>query len=170
VTAWPDRLREGLRRLWELRYDVLDATDRLPRTLCHHDVWPMNLVVTDTGPVLFDWSFVGPGPVGEDAANLVLDTFFDGLVDVALLPEASTAVMDAYLSGLAGAVDPATARRAVEITGAAKHFWLAPGVLAYLARGSRGRPAYDRRDPVEVFTLRRPLFELLITWAGTALD
>ncbi|MFC0032516.1 phosphotransferase family protein [Micromonospora chaiyaphumensis] len=168
VAAWPGSLRDDLRRLWEQRQAVLAATDRLPRTLCHHDVWPTNLVFADAGPVLLDWSFVGPGPIGEDAANLVLDTFLDGLVDVALLTEVADAVLDGYVDGLRGAVEPALVAHAVRLSGAAKYFWLSP-VMLNRAGGATGQ-TYDRRDEAAMFAGRRPVLELLTNWAAASAD
>jgi hypothetical protein len=170
TATWPPQLRTDLRRLWEHRRDVLAITDRLPRTLCHHDVWPMNLVVAVDGPVLFDWAFVGPGPVGEDAANLILDTFLDGLVEVSALDEVAALVADGYRDGLAGRVDAATVRRAIAATGAAKYAWLAPAMLTWVARQRPGTPNYDQRDPAAMFTGRRAPLQLLTTWARTTLD
>ncbi|MFI6262899.1 phosphotransferase family protein [Micromonospora sp. NPDC051006] len=167
VAAWPAPMRAGLRRIWERRYEVVAATDGLPRTLCHHDCWPMNLVFPDAGPVLLDWSGVGPGPVGEDAANLVLDTFFDGLVDVGLLPEVAATVVDRYAAGLRGRVDPATVTRAVQLTGVAKYVWLAPLMLTRLG-GATGQ-TYDRRDEAGIMAGRRPVLELLVRWAEAAM-
>ncbi len=164
VAAWPDDLRDGLRDLWSRRHDVLGATRALPQTLCHHDVWPMNLVWDGTGPVLLDWSFVGPGALGEDAANLIFDTFLDGLVDLDRVDEVVDAVTDGYREGLAGAVDDRTVRWAIQLTGAAKYFWLAPMMLGRLGAGTAIAQNYDTRDPAEMFAGRRPLLELVVAW------
>lgn len=170
VRTWPAELRDGLRTLWQRRYDVLAATDALPRTLAHHDVWPMNVIVDDAGPVLFDWSFVGPGPIGEDAANLILDTFFDGLVGVDLLDDVVDAVLAGYQRGLAPEVDAATVRRAVMLCAAAKYFWLAPGMVGALARRNPDRGQhYDSRDDMAMFAGRRRVLELLVDWFRLAL-
>jgi hypothetical protein len=165
VKTWPLRLRDELRTLWDQRHQVLAAADRLPRTLCHHDVWPMNLIIDQAGPVLLDWAFVGPGPIGEDAANLILDTFFDGLVAVDLLDEVVTAVFDGYQRGLATAVDPSTVHQAIMLTAAAKYFWLAPRMLTQLAdQGSNRAHHYDSRDDLAMFEGRRTILELLAKW------
>lgn len=163
--AWPLPLRDSLRELWERRHDVLAEADHLPRTLCHHDLWPMNLVVDEAGPVLFDWTFVGPGPIGEDAANLILDTFLDGLVSIDHFAQVRDLVSAGYERGLAGAVEPAEVRRAIRVTAAAKYFWLAPFMLNRLAATDRlPSVGYDARDDVAMLEGRRPVLEQLAEW------
>jgi hypothetical protein len=151
VAAWPAELRARLRRLWARRADLLDQAEALPRTLCHLDVWPMNLIARG-GPgdeiVLLDWSFAGAGAVGEDVANLIADSVADALIEPALLPAIDREVTAAYLAGLrAGGWrgGDAVVRRAIEVTGAAKYCWLAPIMLQRLAES--GPRAYDRRAP-----------------------
>ncbi|THV33415.1 aminoglycoside phosphotransferase [Glycomyces buryatensis] len=171
---WPDELRSGLRSVWERRTDLFDLVESLPQTLCHLDVWPMNLATRGDEPVLLDWSFFGSGAIGEDIANLIADTFLDGLQPVGLLPEVESALTDAYLAGLAagGYRDEAATRKAIAASGAAKYAWLAPMMLSRLASGqSTGSVSYDTDSGDDaVLARRRPIFEMITAWARTALD
>ena len=69
---FPARLRQGLVRLHDQREHLLGLMERLPRTLCHLDVWPNNLIRRPAGEVvLLDWAFAGDGALGEDIGNLI---------------------------------------------------------------------------------------------------
>ena len=90
-----------LTRLHRERHDFYDLAEACPRTLCHLDVWPANLIQRDDGTfVLFDWSFCGDGALGEDVANLIPDAVFDLLVPASMLDDLAPAVEEAYLAGV----------------------------------------------------------------------
>ncbi|MDX6354501.1 MAG: hypothetical protein QOF98_1404, partial [Streptomyces sp.] len=63
VAVWPSSLRVALRRMWEQRDTLLSAAESAPRTLCHLDVWPQNLIAADTTPAP-DPATASPQPAG----------------------------------------------------------------------------------------------------------
>jgi hypothetical protein len=168
--VWPERVRRRMRSLWEGRHDLVAAAERAPRTLCHLDVWPMNLFADGATTVLLDWSFTGEGALGEDIANLIVDSVADGFMGTALLPEIEAAVTEAYLAGLrAGGWGgrPDAVRQAIAASGAAKYAWMAPAMLTAAARGAvRGGNAYDPgSSAAQVRARRGALLGLLADWA-----
>ncbi|WP_327000377.1 phosphotransferase [Dactylosporangium sp. NBC_01737] len=172
AAVWPGAVREQLRRLWERRHTVLAAAEATPRTVCHLDVWPSNLIEDGATTVLVDWSFTGEGGIGEDIANPIVDSVADGLMDTALLPDIAAAVTEEYIAGLRdggwnGAPD--TVRRAIAACGAAKHSWFAPLALGRVLRdGSFGHPQYGRDTSGESALQRlQGLVTLLADWART---
>jgi hypothetical protein len=188
VGLWPAALRAGMRRMWEQRDLLLSAAESGPRTLCHLDVWPLNLIAggepalpdgarapSGTRTVLLDWAFAGEGGVGEDIADLIPDCVADGLMSAGLLPEIAESVTSAYLRGLRDAglrADEDALRRTVAAAGAAKYCWLAPLMLTRLAAGGPvGSQTYDAGGDNEAVMRRRiGLFEHLVAWSEQVLD
>jgi thiamine kinase-like enzyme len=126
---------------------MVAVTEAAERTLCHLDVWPANLVDEAGTSVLLDWSFTGPGALGEDTANLILDSFTDGLMDVALLPELAESATSGYINGLrdggwSGAAD--SVRTAIAACGAAKYSWFAPAFIGRAIRDDLGPRSYGQ--------------------------
>jgi len=139
------------------------------RTLCHLDVWPANLIDQDGTSVLLDWSFTGDGAVGEDAANLIIDSCADGLMDVALLPEIAASATDGYLRGLrdggwTGSAD--TVRTTIAACGAAKYSWFAPAIAGRAARDHIGQSSYGQDSSAAEAAHRvTALVTLIADWA-----
>ncbi|HEX8101915.1 MAG TPA: phosphotransferase [Solirubrobacteraceae bacterium] len=96
----PD-LRQDLIRLHAARDRLLALSEALPRTVCHLDVWPNNVIRRPGGEVVFlDWAFAGDGAIGEDVGNLVPDAVFDLLLPHDQLDELDTRLTRAYVDGL----------------------------------------------------------------------
>ncbi|GAA4906929.1 hypothetical protein GCM10023223_25230 [Stackebrandtia albiflava] len=176
VTAvWPEDVVRGVAELWHRRHRLFDLAEALPSTLCHLDVWPMNLIGRGDDTVMLDWSFVGRGAVGEDIGNLIPDTVADGLMDADLLPDFAEAATDGYIAGLRDGGFPGdtdAVRRAVAICGAAKYCWLAPRMVERLLSGGRvGSSHYGTyTDGAAVMRGRLTMMRLLTDWTRLALE
>jgi hypothetical protein len=133
ATCFPDSLREGANRLHRERAWFLAVMEQLPRTLCHLDVWPNNIILAKDGSaVLVDWAFAGDGTFGEDIGNLVPDAAFDRFVQADQLPSLATAALKSYLEGLF-ALGWRGNPMHVELgfyASAIKYDWLVPWMLA----------------------------------------
>jgi hypothetical protein len=170
LAPWPGPVRTRLRELWAGRHRILAVAEAAERTLCHLDVWPANLADDAGASVLLDWSFTGEGALGEDLANLIIDSFTDGLMDIARLPELAETAMDGYLAGLRDGGwtgSPDAVRTAVHASGAAKYSWFGPAMAARAAAGDLGRSSY-RQDTSPAAAIRRltPLVTLITDWAS----
>ncbi|RMF76489.1 MAG: hypothetical protein D6737_20040 [Chloroflexi bacterium] len=87
-------------RLWDEHQHFLDALDKLPQTLCHHDAFRRNLFAQGDTTVAVDWGFVGIGAVAEDLAAMVWVTLFFMEVSSADIHEFDRISYDSYLTGL----------------------------------------------------------------------
>ena len=129
---FPDGLRPGLVCLHEERERFFSLMERLPRTLCHLDVWPKNLFARNDGNfAVVDWSFVGEGALGEDVGNLVPDSVFDLFWSARHLPDLDREVFAGYISGLrqAGWRGDERLVRLGMCASAVKYEWLGPLML-----------------------------------------
>lgn len=175
VHAWSPETRRALRGLWESRRRVLADVEALPRTLCHLDCWPANILEDTSGTsVLIDWAFVGEGAIGEDPANLIIDSVTDGLMDISLLPQIADEVSEGYIRGLTdrgrgSGGDGAAVRQAIAMCAVAKYSWLGAIVLATAVRGRKNTNAYSQDDSAaEALVRLTPLADLLAQWAESA--
>jgi hypothetical protein len=164
AAVWPPDVRAALVLLWESRTDLLArARASAPLTLAHLDVWPMNII----GSALLDWSFVGIGGIGEDPANLIIDSVTDGLMPASYLPEIESLVTSSYADGLG--LPPDGVRRAIRLYGAAKYAWFGAAVMGRaINEGTLGHANYRIPESVEESLVRHiGLVTMLADWSTT---
>jgi hypothetical protein len=127
--TWPHELREAARWLHAHRDRLLGIVAGLPRTLCHLDLWPSNLLAHDDGTfTLLDWAFVGDGAYGEDVGNLVPDAVLDHFVPAVEHGALQQVCFDAYVGGVVRSrpeLDPEVVRLGL-LASAVKYDWLLP--------------------------------------------
>jgi hypothetical protein len=164
-------LRDNLRRLHHERTSLYALAAACPRTLCHLDVWPANLLrrTRDGAFVLLDWAFCGDGALGEDVANLIPDAFFDLLYPHDLVDHLAAEVETAYLAGLrAGGWQGDERWVALGIrSAAAKYHWL---IERLLRDPDAQAVVYGGRSvaPDDLYAARAAGLRLLCRWADEA--
>jgi thiamine kinase-like enzyme len=99
-------LGRRVRDNWARRGPVLDALERLPRSLCHGDFSYTNLFAR-TGAdgvdrtVVVDWQYAGVAQIGRDVAGLIADSSICPVRRKAAEPEEFTQrLLDNWLAGL----------------------------------------------------------------------
>jgi hypothetical protein len=100
-------LRAPYQRLAAEEAAWLDVLDTVPQTLCHYDFLRPNLFARrrdgQEETVAIDWSYVGHGPVGEDAALLVSGSLLRPEMPVTEVVHLDQMVFGGYLMGLRAA-------------------------------------------------------------------
>jgi hypothetical protein len=95
-----------LPQFWSNRHALLEALERMPRTLCHQDAWRGNMMAADNELVVIDWSYAGRSVIGTDLGDLAVAGY--GLIETEIsLAAIDEAVFESYLDGLREAGFPA---------------------------------------------------------------
>jgi hypothetical protein len=147
--AFPGDTADRAARLFGDRHALLEALDRLPQTLVHHDASHRNLLAR-TGPagrsetVAIDWAFTGTAAVGAEAAPLAFsDVLWGNGVGADDLPALEAHVFDGYMAGLHDAGwtgDPRLARLGYAAS-AALRFGPLLGFPTFVEAGAKQRQA-----------------------------
>jgi hypothetical protein len=167
-----DRVRSAGRQLVAERGWLLTLMEELPRTLCHLDFWPMNLIRRPNGEVVaLDWAFVGEGAIGEDLGNHVPDSAFDLFTPADQLPALDRATFRAFVTGAREAGwegDEQVARLGV-CASAVKYAWLLPLMLERALRGEHASyGGVPLSDPRPQYRQRGETLGFLATWVDEA--
>lgn len=72
--------RPAVRRFEDSMDTVFDVLCRSPQTIIHGELYPQNVILTETGPVVLDWESAGWGPGVLDLAVLTQGSWDPDLV------------------------------------------------------------------------------------------
>jgi aminoglycoside phosphotransferase (APT) family kinase protein len=117
--------------------DLLPPRDGRPR-LCHGDLHPSNVIVSEAGPVLVDWFDASRGDPVADVARSTLTMLAEGASTPTHLPGSDARTLsvltEAYLSRL---------RKSLDIPPGLLSRWQAIGAAARLAEGVSREPLLE---------------------------
>jgi hypothetical protein len=151
---------------WSDRGRLEAAAAAPPTTLCHHDAFRRNMAGVGEESFLLDWEYVGPGPLGEDAAHLTTTSLLMGNFPGGEAAALDAAVFEGYLAGLADGGwrgDERVVRRAYCGFGARR--WLANAARRAVAAATCDDPI--ERGRIEAW-LMMPIDRCVRQWADLA--
>ncbi len=96
---------ERIHRLWAERATLLAGLARLPRTFCHRDTGPRNLMSRVRGDgseetVAIDWGMAGHGMLGEEIVPLFNATLTFVAIPIEQIAELDQLIFTGYVAGL----------------------------------------------------------------------
>lgn len=147
--AFPTPVAGRLLRLRDERERLLAALDQLPRTLCHLDAFPGNLLARRDAAgreqtVALDWAFVGIAAVGEEIGHLVAWSLLLGEVAATEAEQLRAVVLAGYTDGLREAGWPGSESELARA--AASGAAIAAALRWGFSAANRAlRPAFDAR-------------------------
>lgn len=102
---FPASAAPAVLQLWAERDRWFDGLERLPRTLCHHDLWRKNLFTRRAADgheqtIAIDWELVGRGAPGEDLGNLFGVSLLNFDVAADSGPQLADLLLESYRAGL----------------------------------------------------------------------
>ena len=162
--VYPPDLCAELAHVWTHRESLLQALDRLPQVLCHHDAFRRNLFLRSGQLFAVDWAFLGIGPLGSELAPLVSASATFLGVGRAQWEELERTAMAAYGQGLADAGwrGPPEQARFGFAASSALRYW--PGVVRLVISTLLDETAHPRAEAM----LGMPFPEIVDLWADFA--
>lgn len=96
---------DSLYTIWNIKDELLDIMNKLPKTLCHRDFHPANIFITkekgkESNITLIDWDCVGIGVLGEDIADLLGETLTYYDFDLRKASDLMDIIFSNYMTGL----------------------------------------------------------------------
>jgi hypothetical protein len=115
-----------------------------PQTFCHNDFWPPNifseeepLIQTSSGSrtVLIDFAYSCQGALGDDPANLVLDSIADRFVDVERAEDLWSQTSEAFVAAACQGEKQLAVevQNTIYVSAALKYSWLLPAAFEWSA-------------------------------------
>lgn len=115
-----------------------------PQTFCHNDFWPPNMFAqqdslgqTSQGSrtMLIDFAYSCQGALGDDPANLVIDSIADGFVDVNRAEDLWRQTSEAFVEAACKGEKQLTldVQNTMYVSAALKYSWLPPAAFEWSA-------------------------------------
>ncbi|XMB86391.1 aminoglycoside phosphotransferase family protein [Mycoplasmatota bacterium WC44] len=89
-----------LLNVWSKKDEYTDFLLNMPKTLCHRDLTPGNVFVSDDNVTVIDWDCLGTGFVGEDIVDLFAESLVFYNFDINKANDLKEVLINNYYSGM----------------------------------------------------------------------